>query len=71
MNLIVNVVSWLTGVRKLYVQKLRNVIITSVYITLIQLFRVMSTEYLKLYDHVLFSPCKVCLYQVHRMSDVL
>lgn len=62
MSLILNFDSWLAGVRKLYVQKLRNVIITSVYTILFQPFDVMSTQRLKLYDPIRFSYCNMCLY---------
>lgn len=70
MSLILNFESWLAGVRKLYVQELRNVIITSVYTLLLQPFHAMSTEHLNLYAHVLFSSCNMCLYQVQRNDDI-
>lgn len=67
MGLILNFDSWLAGVRKLHVQKLRNVIITSVCTILFLPFDVMSTQHLKLYD----SSCNTCRYQVLRNYDIL
>lgn len=66
MNLILNFDSWLARVRKLYVQKLRNAIITSTYTIIFQPFDVMSTQHLKLYDHVLFSFCIVSLSSIEK-----
>lgn len=71
MSLILNFYRWLAGVRKLYVQKLRTVIITSVCTILFQPFDVMSTQRLKLYDPALFSSCNMCQYQVLRNYDIL